>query len=57
MQRLSNIAEIAVVADDSPVEEHVFHLRALADVVNDEVAAGLRRLAIYDDSDVRDSTA
>jgi len=45
-------AQIAIVTDDSPVEEDVLHLRALADVVDDEVASGLRRLFADHNSDV-----
>jgi len=53
----SGTSQVAVVADDFPVEQNVLHLRALADVVNDEVAAGLRRFLVHDNSDVRDPAA
>ena len=47
----------AKVARDLPIEQHVLHLRSLADVVDDHIPAGLRRLAIHDDADVGNSTA
>lgn len=54
---LSSTSQVAVVADDFPVEENVLHLRALADVVNDEVATGLWRFLVHDNSDVCDPAA
>src|SRR5258708_2697657 len=50
-------AEVAVVADDFPMEEDVFHFGALTDVVDDEVAAGLRGFLVDEDADVRDIAA
>src|SRR5215472_596992 len=38
----SRTAPIAIVADDFPAEENVFHLRTAADVVHDQVAARFR---------------
>jgi len=50
-------AEIAVVADDFPVEEDVFEFRSLADVVNDHPAVPRWRFVIHDEADVEDSAA
>jgi len=41
------------VAGDFPVEENVFHLRSLADVVNHHVAPAPAGLLVDDDADVR----
>lgn len=49
-------AEVAVVAGDFPEEENVFGFGALADVVDDLVAAG-RRLFVNDYADVGDVAA
>jgi hypothetical protein len=45
------------VTDDFPIEENIFHLRPGSDVVDNQIAAGTRRLLIYDDSDVGNSGA
>ena len=35
-----------------PIEQNVFHFRAASDVVDDEVAAGLRGFCVHHDADV-----
>jgi hypothetical protein len=49
-------ADITIVADDFPIEQNILHLRALANVVDDEVTSGLWRNLIHHDSDVRNSS-
>jgi len=46
-------AEIAVVTDDFPGEKDIFHFRAVADVVYDQVALARSGQAIDYDADVR----
>ncbi len=45
------------MAGDFPVEEDVFHLWPLPDVVNDQVTAGQRRFLVHYHSDMRDSSS
>src|SRR4029077_12636297 len=45
--------EVTIVASNPPVEQNIFHLWATPDVVNNQVAARLRRFAIYYDTDMR----
>ena len=50
-------AEIPVMAGNPPIEEDIFHLGALANVVDDHVASSLRRLLINHNPDVRNASA
>jgi len=55
--RVTSGAEVVVVAGDFPGEEDVFDSGSGADVVLDEVAAGVRGFFAHDDSDVRNVAA
>ena len=44
---------ISVVSDDLPVEEHIFNLWPLADVVQDHVAIGQQALLVNHHANVR----
>jgi hypothetical protein len=45
------------MADNSPVEENIFHLRPGPNVVDNQITPGAWRFLIYHDSDVRNSSA
>src|SRR5260221_11179825 len=51
---LHDALPISVVARNSPVEQHVFHLRAFADVVHYHPASALRGFLVHHDSNVID---
>src|SRR5579859_4683585 len=48
-------SEIPVMPGDLPLEQHVLHLRAGADVVHDHVTAAEEAFLVYDDADVSQS--
>src|SRR5690349_97577 len=50
-------AKITVMSDDLPLEQHIFHLRPLSNVVHNQVAATLRRFLSHHDPDVQHSAS
>src|SRR5580693_10091588 len=50
---LGTRSKVSVVAGNLPVEQNIFHLRSLSDVMNHHVSSRLRASPVHNDSDMR----
>ena len=49
---LQRRTKVAVVASDLPIEQNIFHSRALADIVDNHVTAARRGLLVHDNTNM-----
>jgi hypothetical protein len=47
-------SKVSVVASNSPIEQNIFHLWALPDVMNKHASSCLRTSPVHNNSDMRD---
>lgn len=48
LEKAGSWTEVAVVADDLPIEQHIFHFWTLSDIVDDHITAARPSLINHD---------